>query len=313
MAEQPPKKPKVPRRKELEYSYRSLEEAAAGRHRRITNPQHFNADDGNNRQESILHPADNIFNFNVLQESSSSVGINGLSSDVVTASSSDPPRPTSRRSFIEDDEENQINYNPELYASSPPGLFGPLQLFTPPPPPEEVSTPPPPPVEVFTPPPPPEELHKVIQVEQPDEKKTSHKLCLQFSGLTYTVCKKLSRWQRFKRAVWPGKSTHPLPKPLRLLGGITGEARDGEILAVMGPSGSGKSTLIDALAQRIDAVTGIMTLNGSEFNERLLRNISAYVMQVSILRSDFKAHCMALPPALSSNKFEQNHYYSIPI
>jgi ABC-type multidrug transport system ATPase subunit len=65
-----------------------------------------------------------------------------------------------------------------------------------------------------------------------------------------------------------------------LLDGISGEARDGEILAVMGPSGSGKSTLIDALAQRIDAVKGSMTLNGNQFGERLLRNISAYVMQV---------------------------------
>jgi len=49
----------------------------------------------------------------------------------------------------------------------------------------------------------------------------------------------------------------------------------------MGPSGSGKSTLIDALAQRIGAVKGSMTLNGNQFGERLLRNISAYVMQVN--------------------------------
>ena len=36
-----------------------------------------------------------------------------------------------------------------------------------------------------------------------------------------------------------------------LLNDISGEAREGEIMAVLGASGSGKSTLIDALADRI--------------------------------------------------------------
>ena len=129
---------------------------------------------------------------------------------------------------------------------------------------------------------PPDESHKIIQVKdssQEEADRPSQKLYLQFSGLTYTVCKRQSRWQRFLGAVFPGLKREP-PKPLRLLDGISGEARDGELLAVMGPSGSGKSTLIDALAQRIGAVKGSMTLNGNQFGERLLRNISAYVMQV---------------------------------
>ncbi|KAG0582574.1 hypothetical protein KC19_3G070400 [Ceratodon purpureus] len=134
---------------------------------------------------------------------------------------------------------------------------------------------------------PPEELHKIIQVNDPAHEqgdKPSPKVYLQFSALTYTVCKKPSRWQRLKGMVLPGlKATRPPLKQLRLLDGISGEARDGEILAVMGPSGSGKSTLIDALAQRIDAVKGTMTLNGNYFSERLLRNISAYVMQDDLL------------------------------
>ncbi|KAM7497808.1 hypothetical protein LguiA_022222 [Lonicera macranthoides] len=49
-----------------------------------------------------------------------------------------------------------------------------------------------------------------------------------------------------------------------LLNDISGEARDGEIMAMLGASGSGKSTLIDALANRImkGSLKGTVTLNG---------------------------------------------------
>ncbi|KAM7528372.1 hypothetical protein LguiB_031782 [Lonicera macranthoides] len=48
------------------------------------------------------------------------------------------------------------------------------------------------------------------------------------------------------------------------LNDISGEARDGDIMAVLGASGSGKSTLIDALANRITkgSLKGTVTLNG---------------------------------------------------
>ncbi|KAL0376976.1 UNVERIFIED_CONTAM: ABC transporter G family member 1 [Sesamum calycinum] len=66
---------------------------------------------------------------------------------------------------------------------------------------------------------------------------------------------------------------------------ISGEARDGEIMAVMGASGSGKSTLIDALANRMakGSVKGSVKLNGEELESRLLKVISAYVMQDDLL------------------------------
>ncbi|KAL3695275.1 hypothetical protein R1sor_009351 [Riccia sorocarpa] len=71
----------------------------------------------------------------------------------------------------------------------------------------------------------------------------------------------------------------------QILNKISGEARDGEILAVMGHSGSGKSTLIDALAQRIapESLGGTITLNGEQVSSTLLRSISAYVMQDDLL------------------------------
>lgn len=70
-----------------------------------------------------------------------------------------------------------------------------------------------------------------------------------------------------------------------LLNDISGEARDGEILAVLGASGSGKSTLIDALANRIakGSLKGKVTLNGEHLDSRLLKVISAYVMQDDLL------------------------------
>ncbi|KZV26145.1 ABC transporter G family member 20 [Dorcoceras hygrometricum] len=70
-----------------------------------------------------------------------------------------------------------------------------------------------------------------------------------------------------------------------LLNDISGEARDGEILAVLGASGSGKSTLIDALANRIsrDSLNGTISLNGEVLESKLLKAISAYVMQDDLL------------------------------
>lgn len=70
-----------------------------------------------------------------------------------------------------------------------------------------------------------------------------------------------------------------------ILSDISGEARDGEIMAVMGASGSGKSTLIDALANRMakGTVKGSVKLNGEQLESRLLKVISAYVMQDDLL------------------------------
>nr|XP_043622254.1 ABC transporter G family member 1-like [Erigeron canadensis] len=65
-----------------------------------------------------------------------------------------------------------------------------------------------------------------------------------------------------------------------ILQGVTGYARPGEILAIMGPSGSGKSTLLDALSGRLDSnvkQSGDILING--FKKRLAYGTSAYVTQ----------------------------------
>ncbi|XP_013658022.1 ABC transporter G family member 20-like [Brassica rapa] len=70
-----------------------------------------------------------------------------------------------------------------------------------------------------------------------------------------------------------------------LLNGISGEAKEGEMMAVLGASGSGKSTLIDALANRIakESLHGSITLNGEVLESSLHKVISAYVMQDDLL------------------------------
>ncbi|EXB55275.1 ABC transporter G family member 11 [Morus notabilis] len=65
-----------------------------------------------------------------------------------------------------------------------------------------------------------------------------------------------------------------------ILQGLTGYARPGELLAIMGPSGSGKSTLLDALAGRLSSKTrqsGEILINGHK--QTLAYGTSAYVTQ----------------------------------
>ncbi|KAI3433262.1 ABC transporter domain-containing protein [Psidium guajava] len=74
------------------------------------------------------------------------------------------------------------------------------------------------------------------------------------------------------------------PKLTRnVLNGVTGEARPGELLAMLGPSGSGKTTLLTALAGRLSGkVTGAITYNGHAFSSSVKRKIG-YVSQDDVL------------------------------
>lgn len=121
---------------------------------------------------------------------------------------------------------------------------------------------------------------------------------LRFTDLSYSVRKRGSGLGCLPSR-WPSNRLASLDAPASsataasatrntktLLDGISGEAREGELFAVMGASGSGKSTLLDALAGRIarDSLRGGgATLNGEPLQGRRLRAISAYVMQDDLL------------------------------
>ncbi|GBG85757.1 hypothetical protein CBR_g40486 [Chara braunii] len=91
---------------------------------------------------------------------------------------------------------------------------------------------------------------------------------LTFQNLTYKVT--------VKQSSGDGGKTHR-----ELLKNISGEARHGEILAIVGPSGAGKSTLLDALAGRITAssLEGVILANGKPVDGKQFRKLSGYVMQ----------------------------------
>ncbi|WOL00684.1 hypothetical protein Cni_G09397 [Canna indica] len=99
---------------------------------------------------------------------------------------------------------------------------------------------------------------------------------LTFTELSYSITKTPKS---------PKNKHHAENATRTLLDSISGEVKTGEVLAVLGPSGSGKTTLMDALANRIDksSLRGSVTLNDENLHGRLLRAISAYVMQDDLL------------------------------
>ncbi|KAE8654298.1 ABC transporter G family member 20 [Hibiscus syriacus] len=95
------------------------------------------------------------------------------------------------------------------------------------------------------------DVHRILDIQIP----TIDPFIFSFRNLTYEV-KVGSSKSRFPCC---GKKTNVKS----LLNDISGGAKEGEVMAILGPSGSGKSTLIDALANRIDkhSLKGSITLN----------------------------------------------------
>jgi len=58
-----------------------------------------------------------------------------------------------------------------------------------------------------------------------------------------------------------------------ILKGVSGEARSGEVLAILGPSGAGKTQLMNMLTLKPGpgTVSGELTLNGAPFTQKCVR------------------------------------------
>ena len=78
----------------------------------------------------------------------------------------------------------------------------------------------------------------------------------------------------------------------RILDGLSGIVRPGEMLAICGPSGGGKTTLLDAIAGRIDPhrkgrkFTGDVLVNGKPRDETFSM-VASYVQQEHALQTPF--------------------------
>lgn len=71
-----------------------------------------------------------------------------------------------------------------------------------------------------------------------------------------------------------------------ILNDLSGSAKSGELLAIMGPTGCGKTSLLNLLAARVSAsgskaveLTGSVTVNGRPRHDDSFRKISSYVLQ----------------------------------
>ncbi|XP_073152519.1 ABC transporter G family member 20-like [Henckelia pumila] len=136
--------------------------------------------------------------------------------------------------------------------------------------------------------------HQALEVQEPVFQPASLPFILSFHNLTYSVKVRPRIVPAFfssrtdptiAHESSSGDSFEDKSRMKVLLNEISGEAREGEIVAVLGASGSGKSTLIDALAYRIarESLKGTITLNGEVLESKLLKVISAYVMQDDLL------------------------------
>ena len=91
-------------------------------------------------------------------------------------------------------------------------------------------------------------------------------MSLAFDSLHYTVKVKSQEGKTMDR---------------KLLNGISGYVKPGQLTALMGASGAGKTTLMDVIAGRKTAgkIEGSITVNGQPQDKATYRRISAYVEQ----------------------------------
>ncbi|KAL3641406.1 ABC transporter G member 25 [Castilleja foliolosa] len=130
---------------------------------------------------------------------------------------------------------------------------------------------------------------------QARENSTLYPITLKFIDVSYKVKlhggkAKSGRWS-FSN-VFGGGAPPPQPPDVEnpaaertILGGITGTAAPGRVLAVLGPSGSGKSTLLNAIAGRVHhghGLTGSVLYNNRKVNKHVLKR-TGFVAQDDVL------------------------------
>jgi len=87
----------------------------------------------------------------------------------------------------------------------------------------------------------------------------------------------------------------------QILHNVTGYARPGEMVAVMGASGSGKTSLLNILGERLDVssqaeVSRDVKVNGQQLKNGDFGKLGAFVMQDDILietMTPFESFCFA--------------------
>eukprot|EP00002_Diphylleia_rotans_P001425 TRINITY_DN107_c0_g3_i3.p1 TRINITY_DN107_c0_g3~~TRINITY_DN107_c0_g3_i3.p1 ORF type:complete len:513 (-),score=96.95 TRINITY_DN107_c0_g3_i3:972-2510(-) len=74
----------------------------------------------------------------------------------------------------------------------------------------------------------------------------------------------------------------------QILKGVSGYARPGAILCIMGPSGAGKTTLLNIIARKIEA-KGDILINNEVVSNHMFKRLAAYVPQEDILMGSMSA------------------------
>ncbi|KAJ3145035.1 hypothetical protein HDU86_001163 [Geranomyces michiganensis] len=91
------------------------------------------------------------------------------------------------------------------------------------------------------------------------------------------------RWRDilYSVVVAKDKDEHGKPKSRTLLSGVSGEAKPGELVAIMGSSEAGKTMLLNCLTGRLGTGTlaGTITLDGKLHNPKSWKRAMAFVEQ----------------------------------
>jgi len=86
----------------------------------------------------------------------------------------------------------------------------------------------------------------------------------------------------------------------KILDGVSGRVKPGQVMAIMGASGAGKSTFLDILARKNKkgSVTGTTLVNGREVSDSEFRKVVGYVDQEDTLMPTLTAYETVLYSAL---------------